>query len=182
MLIVGVLLALVGFLTARMRHARAPGRPLPPPSTEPRPSPPPAAPTYTLLGLTGKVQGQSVKLGANGLTLGRAQDNDIPLPDELLVSRYHAEIAYEDGRFVLRDMESTNGTWVDGQRIARHALVPGNRIQIGTMEWIFGDSGGQPAAAGAVVLPNWQAQRSWPRLAAGRPCADRPHLFRRLLA
>jgi serine/threonine protein kinase/pSer/pThr/pTyr-binding forkhead associated (FHA) protein len=144
--IVGLLLVLVVFLTIRMRYARAPRQTATPPPKQPISCSPPISPTCTLLGLTGKLQGENVRLGTNGLTIGRNSDNDIPLPDELLVSRFHAEIAWENDSFILRDLESTNGTWVDGQRIARHSLVSGNRIQIGTIEWLFTDSDNQLAA------------------------------------
>jgi pSer/pThr/pTyr-binding forkhead associated (FHA) protein len=64
------------------------------------------------------------------ITLGRSSDCDLRLPDAD-TSRRHARIAYESGRFVVRDLASTNGTLVNGERIEQHPLVPGDRIQVG---------------------------------------------------
>lgn len=67
---------------------------------------------------------------AETVTLGRSSDCDLRLPDAD-TSRRHARIAFEGGRFVVRDLASTNGTLVNGKRIEQHALVPGDRIQVG---------------------------------------------------
>ncbi len=50
-------------------------------------------------------------------TFGRAPDNDVVLSDAR-VSRHHARLVYQAGRYVLSDLNSHNGTWVGGQRIA----------------------------------------------------------------
>jgi pSer/pThr/pTyr-binding forkhead associated (FHA) protein len=52
-------------------------------------------------------------------------------------SRRHAEILPAEGGFALRDLGSTNGTWVNGERIEERALHPGDRIQIGSTEITF---------------------------------------------
>lgn len=64
------------------------------------------------------------------LVLGRSRrcDLTIPSPD---ASRRHAEIVYQDGGYVLRDLGSTNGTYVNGRRVQQHALETGDRIEIG---------------------------------------------------
>lgn len=63
-------------------------------------------------------------------TLGRFEDNDVVLPDRL-VSRHHARIRREGSQFMLEDNGSTNGTFVNGERIARsHLLQDGDTIQI----------------------------------------------------
>jgi serine/threonine protein kinase len=58
-----------------------------------------------------------------------------------MVSRYHCSIALESGQFVLYDRDSANGTWVNDQRIFRHVLTPGDRIQIWNSRFIFSPSG-----------------------------------------
>lgn len=62
--------------------------------------------------------------------IGRAQDNDIVI-DDPKTSRYHAEFYpdVEDGE--LRDLGSVNGTLVAGERVDRHRVRPGDRIEIG---------------------------------------------------
>ena len=72
-----------------------------------------------------------VALPARGCcVLGRSRSCDLTLtsPD---ASRRHAEIAAEGGRFLLRDLGSTNGTWVNGERVGERVLESGDRIDIG---------------------------------------------------
>lgn len=66
------------------------------------------------------------------LTIGRAEDNDIviPLP---AVSRYHARIIRQDNRLFIEDLNSTNGTFVNGVKITeRVEVAPGARISLGS--------------------------------------------------
>ncbi len=63
-------------------------------------------------------------------TFGRAPDNDVVLSDAR-VSRHHARLAYQDGRYVLSDLNSHNGTWVGGQRISEQDIAPGTSFRIG---------------------------------------------------
>mgnify|MGYP006296329897 FL=1 len=64
---------------------------------------------------------------------GRGNDADLVFVDET-VSRQHAAIAFRSGRFVVEDLESSNGTWVDGERIAARDLDHGARIKMGAVE------------------------------------------------
>lgn len=66
------------------------------------------------------------------VVLGRSPDVDVMVPDTG-VSRQHCRIA--DG--VLADLGSTNGTWVNGQRISEQALRDGDRITLGSTELIY---------------------------------------------
>ncbi len=74
------------------------------------------------------------------ITIGRA-GADIVL-DAPLVSRRHAELAWEGGRHVLRDCGSRHGTWVNGAPVvAPRPLAPGDEVQIGTFRLTYdGDS------------------------------------------
>jgi ABC-type multidrug transport system ATPase subunit len=67
----------------------------------------------------------------SALRIGRAPDNEIVV-DDLLVSRWHAELRRQaDGTYLLVDLGSQNGTFVDGQRIARTTITPANYVAIG---------------------------------------------------
>ena len=68
-------------------------------------------------------------------TLGRDPGNDIILRDPK-VSRHHAEIVFERGFFVLHDLASANGTYVNGKRVQRAELKLGDRLRIGRVELI----------------------------------------------
>lgn len=65
-----------------------------------------------------------------GLTLGRERDNDVPLVDAR-VSRYHARIDFIEGAWVLSDLGSSNGTRLNGVRIVRGGLQPGDYLYLG---------------------------------------------------
>jgi len=64
------------------------------------------------------------------MRVGRARDNDLSLADEG-VSHQHCELVSEDGWFVLRDLSSQNGTWLNGRRTAEARLRDGDEIRLG---------------------------------------------------
>lgn len=68
--------------------------------------------------------------------VGRNEDCDIPI-DNLGISRYHAEVIHKDGFYLLRDLQSNNGTFVNGRRITTHALNDGDEISIGKFSLVF---------------------------------------------
>lgn len=71
------------------------------------------------------------------ITLGRAVECSLPLRDRFL-SRHHAEITWEDGHWMLRDLGSVNGTLLNGVRLTAPAtLKPGDRIGLGDTEVVF---------------------------------------------
>ena len=57
------------------------------------------------------------------VTIGRDADNAVEIPDKY-VSRFHAVLWAEDGRWLVRDLESTNGTYIDGKRVNDIASLP----------------------------------------------------------
>jgi serine phosphatase RsbU (regulator of sigma subunit) len=62
--------------------------------------------------------------------IGRQADNDLVVRDNR-TSRYHAEIVAGEGGYAVRDLKSTYGVFVNGHRVARAALKPGDRIEFG---------------------------------------------------
>ena len=87
---------------------------------------------YALKFISGKYQGGEFPLRADReIVVGRSADLDMVLVEDM-VSRRHARIAVSNGRIVIADLGSTNGTFVNGQRIEETELKEGDRILIGT--------------------------------------------------
>lgn len=68
--------------------------------------------------------------------LGRQLDNDIVFNEEF-VSRFHAEIRFEDDKYVLYDNGSTSGTFVNSQKIDRCVLNSGDLIALASIQIMF---------------------------------------------
>ena len=79
---------------------------------------------------------KSIPIGQGPLVLGRDDVNELGLADPL-VSRRHAEISHQGGEFVLRDLTSANGTWVNGKRIRQSNLHDGDEIRLGKTILVF---------------------------------------------
>ena len=72
--------------------------------------------------------------------IGRSETNDITLLDpRKSVSRFHAELREENGRWVFADLNSQNGSWKDGQRINRLVLEDGHEVLFGDYKFAFQD-------------------------------------------
>jgi pSer/pThr/pTyr-binding forkhead associated (FHA) protein len=82
-------------------------------------------------------------------TVGRDPGNDIILRDPK-VSRHHAEIAFERGFFVLHDLASANGTYVNSKRIRVAPLTHGARVRMGNTYGRFSEE--LPTEADAAPL------------------------------
>lgn len=79
----------------------------------------------------GQGAGRTFELSrATALSVGRARANDVVLED-VAVSSQHCRIRPESGGFVVHDLKSTNGTFVNDRRVSHHALAEGDVIQIG---------------------------------------------------
>ena len=69
-------------------------------------------------------------------TIGRSTGADFIL-DAALVSRVHCQLlALGDGALEVQDLESTNGTYVNGNRVERARLSPGDKVQVGRVELV----------------------------------------------
>jgi hypothetical protein len=99
---------------------------------DPPPEPPPAPPERALL----EWDGASIELFGSVTTIGRSSDCDVRLEDPN-VSRHHAEIRRIGAAYTLVDLESTNGTEVNGQRIRETSLMSGDVIGVGTTRIAF---------------------------------------------
>ncbi len=82
------------------------------------------------------VNRQMIPLVKPVTTFGRYLGNDIVFHEEFL-SRYHAEIAYEDGKYILYDNNSTSGTYVNGKKIEKCVLNSGDLVSLANINLMF---------------------------------------------
>ena len=106
-----------------------------------------------LLFLTGKRKGQRLTIAEGKVfTVGRSATNDLALRDHK-VSRIHCQLEVSDAVCSLSDLNSTNGTYVNGQKIKEKALHPGDHIGIGLTSFLLeGEPGAAPPKPKAAVL------------------------------
>jgi pSer/pThr/pTyr-binding forkhead associated (FHA) protein len=84
-----------------------------------------------------------IELGRRDLTIGRGEQNDVVLDDpEKAVSRFHAELRPDGTGYVLVDLNSQNGTWVDAQRVDRVVMRAGVPAAIGPYQLVVEDGPG----------------------------------------
>ena len=102
--------------------------------------------------ISGKFQGSEYPLAESGeMLVGRSGDVHIVLSEDM-VSRRHARIAFEGQRITIEDLGSTNGTFVNGEKIKRADLKEGDRVLIGSsiFKVVYADQnlGGAPRKRG----------------------------------
>lgn len=107
--------------------------------------------TVTFLVLEGVDKGRVYKDLPIPVTIGREEGNGLRLNDER-VSRFHAKVQTEDGDVILTDLDSTNGTRVNGTAIQIRRLRAGDQVSIGRSMLLFGTME-EIAARKASVVP-----------------------------
>ncbi len=103
----------------------------------------------------GPYAGQVFPLHGFEVTLGRGAENDIVIKDEMVSSR-HARITIRRDMVIIDDLDSTNGTIVNGVRVDSHILKPGDRILLGSTELIY-----RSASSAALPPPRKRDGRKW---------------------
>lgn len=123
-------------------------------------------------GADGRMQ-EAYPLGVRGAKLGRSRQggNDIVLAADTMVSKRHAHIEYQSGRFILYDENSTNGTSVNGALLPPgqgRELQPGDEVRMGETTLLFRPSQQEaPPPRPAYVAPQPAASPGPFRLVAG---------------
>src|SRR5688572_4986311 len=86
-----------------------------------------------LVVLTEGFAGRTLELKVDRTTVGRLEDNAFQLA-EPSVSSHHCEILLRDNEVVIKDLNSTNGTFINGQKITEGVLKPGQTLKLGQVE------------------------------------------------
>lgn len=118
---------------------RTPPTPQPmaaPVATPSSPPPPPVddsgPPARRLVITSGAKEGIELELEGDQLTIGRSSDSGLVIRDDY-TSTHHARLMLWDGRWMVQDLDSTNGTFLDGKRVSIPTHVPvGTPVSIGT--------------------------------------------------
>lgn len=109
---------------------------------------------------------------AGPITVGRSQTASVYLDDKTL-SREHTQFYVDHGRLCVRDLDSKNGTYVNGVLLKQPAsLKPGDRVKIGVAMFTVVPEAGEPLPA--VTAPVASARPAAPRTTATAPAAPRP--------
>ena len=119
---------------------------------------------FQLIMRSGPTPGASFILEGDQLTVGRDATNEIVINDAE-ISRRHARLTFQGGKYVLEDLGSTNGTFVNGQRLAGpRVLKAGEVVQFGEQIMLVFEA--TTIDAGATVVS--------PRVASAVPSVPRP--------
>lgn len=115
--------------------AAGPAAPQAAPPPAPRPSGPQALAKFLVR--TGALKGQRLVVKVPLVNIGRADYCDLVIPDDS-VSSQHAKLTRREGIWILTDLESTNGTMVDGERVKGDVpLAPGAFVRFGDVQLVF---------------------------------------------
>lgn len=133
--------------------------------------------------ISGKYQGGEFPLPINGeLVIGRSSELDMVLVEDM-VSRRHAKINVEDGKITISDLGSTNGTFVNGEKVSEAGLGEGDRVLIGTsiIKVVPADASGQAVKPPPIPQPPSGQQTSHVKTMTGSiaeiPLPDLLQLF-----
>ncbi len=157
-----------GYFAAPLKEnlASTPAVPMraPPPPPAPPAPPAPAAPAAKpaqpqalakFLVRTGGLKGQRLYVKVPIVNIGRADYNDLVIPDDS-VSSQHAKLTRREGVWILTDLGSTNGTMVDGEKVAGDVpIAPGAFVRFGDVQLVFeptDDDAGMGKAQGTRAM------------------------------
>ena len=90
----------------------------------------------TLTFQAGTKSGETVNIGEGTFTIGRSANNDLVV-DDPTVSRFHARITVDNGRYNIEDLNSASGTRVNGQKVTSGSVQPGSAIKLGNTEVVL---------------------------------------------
>jgi pSer/pThr/pTyr-binding forkhead associated (FHA) protein len=116
--------------------------------------------------LTQGMTGRTHELKVDKTTIGRVEDNVFQIA-EPSVSSHHCEVWLRGNEVVIKDLNSTNGTFIDDEKITESVLKPGHTLRLGQIEF----SGGGPGQESGIRRPRdprGQFKRSGKRRSSAR--------------
>jgi len=119
-----------------------------------------------LLVLSGPLAGQSYELKVDKTTVGRVEDNTFQIADPS-VSSHHCEIHLQSEGLLIKDLNSTNGSFINGEKITEATLKAGQTLKLGQVELRI-DDGTVPPPAKLAAAP-----------ASGKPRQDQTMVVQR---
>jgi pSer/pThr/pTyr-binding forkhead associated (FHA) protein len=151
--------------------------PLPPPLPREAVAATPTAaalPLASLLVRSGELRGRRLPITIPAVNIGRADYNDLVIADPS-VSTTHARLQRKDDVWVLSDLGSTNGTYVEGEPVTGEtALTPGTTLRFGDVAALFEPHDEPKPAAAALTEPPTPAAEEPTPVEVRRPAARRP--------
>jgi pSer/pThr/pTyr-binding forkhead associated (FHA) protein len=107
-----------------------------------------------LVVLSEGLTGRSHELKVDKTTIGRLEDNVFQIPEQS-VSSHHCEVLLKGSDVIVRDLNSTNGTYINGEKISEKVLRPGQILRLGNVEARLETDGSAAgaASAGTAAVP-----------------------------
>jgi pSer/pThr/pTyr-binding forkhead associated (FHA) protein len=102
--------------------------------------------------LSGALAGQSYELKVDTTTVGRVEDNSFPIA-EPSVSSHHCEIILAGTDVIVKDLNSTNGTFINGAKVDEAVLKPGQTLRLGQVELRLDDGSPLPPPSATPSKP-----------------------------
>ena len=107
--------------------------------------------------LSAGMTGRSHELKVDKTTIGRVEDNTFPIA-EPSISSHHCEVLLRGSEVLVRDLNSTNGTFINGEKVTEKVLVPGQILRLGQIEMRL-ETDAPPAPAKKAVDHTMVMQR-----------------------
>jgi len=118
-------------VVSKVASANLPNAFVPASGSNPSNSKPAEAKATKIVVTAGEKIGTEIALSGRQLTIGRAGDSDLIVDDEY-TSTHHAKLVFINGEWLIQDLDSTNGTLLDGKKVATTTVVPLNtQVRVG---------------------------------------------------
>ena len=105
-----------------------------------------------LVVLSEGLKGTTHELKVDRTTIGRVEDNTFQIA-EASVSSHHCEVLLKGADVQIKDLESTNGTFINGEKITEATLKPGQTLRLGQVELQLVTAEGAPTAPASAAVP-----------------------------